>query len=908
MIKNILTCILAVVAMTVMLASCGKRVPEYVIGVSQCSDDVWREKLNDELRIAVFAHDNVRLEILSANDDANLQIRQVDNFVRRKVDLLIVAPVEAKVTKAIDRAYDAGIPVIVFDRRTRSDKYTAYIGGDNAGMGRNLARYLTSQTRGVARVLEICGLSSSSPAADRMEGFDSEAARHNNITIVGHVESDWTEHDAYRKMDSLLSTRHPDFNCVYAHNDRMAAGARKAVMKHHIDTRGITFLGIDAIPQAGGGMQMVRDGELLASYIYPTRGDKVMELAMNILEKRAFKRENLLSSALVTSDNANVLLMQNDEMKRQTDDLLSLREKVEATTNAFDTQRSYLAMLLSLVVLLIIACAIAVKAILAKTRYNRQLQESIERQKKMTEDMDLMTRKQLRFFTNISHELRTPLTLISGPADQLAESSGIGGEARRLVEMIRRNVGILTQMVGEILEFRKIQNDKARLTLNRFSLAAELNTWSADFKAVDDRRHIALNVCINKDGECMVIADKEKIAHIYFNLMTNAIKYTPVNGSITTALSYADGQYTVSVTDTGKGMSADDCQHIFERFYQAKDSVGGVGIGLSIVKAYVDLHHGTVGVESEPGRGSRFSFTIPETQPGYDAANDRQAEITTEPKLADDYSVRDIAAERNTATITATEDYDINRPLVLIIDDNESMRGYLSSILSPRYNVVEAQNGEEGLSMARRMVPQLVVSDVMMPVMDGLEFCGRLKEDVSTCHIPVILLTAKSLDEQRVEGYDKGADSYITKPFTAATLVSRIDNLIKGRHRLRRIFSGTVQEEEEQDTLSERDQTFVAQLRKTIKRHIPDADYSVEELGSEMGLSRVQLYRKVKALTGYSVVDLLRKARLAKARHLLETTDKNISEVAYDVGFSTPSYFAKRFKEEFGVSPGDIDR
>ena len=353
-------------------------------------------------------------------------------------------------------------------------------------------------------------------------------------------------------------------------------------------------------------------------------------------------------------------------------------------------------------------------------------------------------------------------------------------------------------------------------------------------------------------------------------------------------------------------MSADDCQHIFERFYQAKDSVGGVGIGLSIVKAYVDLHHGTVGVESEPGRGSRFSFTIPETQPGYDVANDRQAEITTEPKLADDYSVRDIAAERNTATITATEDYDTNRPLVLIIDDNESMRGYLSSILSPRYNVVEAQNGEEGLSMARRMVPQLVVSDVMMPVMDGLEFCGRLKEDVSTCHIPVILLTAKSLDEQRVEGYDKGADSYITKPFTAATLVSRIDNLIKGRHRLRRIFSGTVQEEEEQDTLSERDQTFVAQLRKTIKRHIPDADYSVEELGSEMGLSRVQLYRKVKALTGYSVVDLLRKARLAKARHLLETTDKNISEVAYDVGFSTPSYFAKRFKEEFGVSPGDI--
>ncbi len=364
----------------------------------------------------------------------------------------------------------------------------------------------------------------------------------------------------------------------------------------------------------------------------------------------------------------------------------------------------------------------------------------------------------------------------------------------------------------------------------------------------------------------------------------------------------------MSVTDTGKGMAEEDRKHIFERFYQAKDSVGGTGIGLAIVKAYIDLHHGEVGVESELGKGSRFFFTIPETQPGYDANNDRPTEIIVEPKLADDYSVKDIVAKQNTDVITCTEDYDNNRPLILIIDDNEGMRTYLTGILQAKYNVIEAQNGEEGLRMARKMVPQLVVSDVMMPVMNGLEFCSGIKEDVSTSHIPVILLTAKSLEEQRIEGYKNGADSYITKPFTPDTLIARIENLLTNRHQLRKIFSESLQEEQEQEGFDKKDQTFIAQLRKAIKKHIPDAEYSVEDLGAEMGLSRVQLYRKVKALTGYSVVDLLRKARLAKAKQLLETTDKNISEVAYDVGFATPSYFAKRFKEEYGISPGDIEK
>ena len=889
------------------LCSCGRRKPEYVIGVSQCSEDEWRKKFNDELRIAAFSDSNVELKISTAYDDAKLQIEQIDKFVDMKVDLLIVAPGQVTVSEAIERAYDKGIPVIVFDRRPRSDKYTAYIGADNEETGRNIARYLSAMVKKEeGKIVEICGLSTSASGIERRRGFDDEVAKHDNMDVVEYLEADWTNQMAYHKMDSLLSVPHTSFNYVFAHNDRMAMGAKKAARKHGLDLSKIHFIGIDAMPQKGGGMQLVRDGELLASYIYPTRGDKVMELAMDILGKKKFKKVNLLSSALVTSDNASVLLMQDEELKRQSAYLLSLRKRVEATTNAFDTQRSYLFMLIFMVALLIVACVFAMKAYLAKTKYNARLKDSMQRQKKMTEEMERMTQKQLRFFTNVSHELRTPLTLISGPADRLAEYHGISGEARKLVEMIRRNVGILTQMVSEILEFRKIQNDKATLMLNRFDLASDLKTWADDFRTVAERKQIGISV-VAAEEPSVVIADREKIAHIFFNLMTNAIKYTPVKGAIVISLKHADGIYSISVADNGKGMSGDDAQHIFERFYQASDSVGGTGIGLAIVKAYVDLHRGTVGVESEPGKGSVFTFAIPETQPGYDEKLDKQTLIQADTQLIDDYSVKDVIAKQNLSIVTGSEDYDSNCPLVLIIDDNASMRSYLRSILSLRYNVMEAQNGEEGLAVAKKNVPQLVVCDVMMPVMDGLEFCRLMKDDVSTCHIPIILLTARTLDEQRAEAYSTGADSYITKPFSAETLEARVCNLLKNRSQLRLIFSGSQQEQQEQEALDDKDQTFIKQLRKVIKSHIPDADYSVEDLGDEMGLSRVQLYRKVKALTGYSVVDLLRKARLAKAKHLLETTDMNISEVAYEVGFTTPSYFTKRFKEEYGIKPGEVE-
>lgn len=900
--------IAALMAALALLASCTGGKKRYVIGVSQCSEDVWREKLNQELRVAALYYNNMDLDIASANDDVRLQTDQINRFVDKGVDLLIVAPGQVSISPAIDRAYEKGIPVIIFDRRTRSNKYTAYIGADNREIGASMGEYLGGALPKGGRVVELCGLSSSSPAIERAEGFDSVVAVRPSIDIVAKLHADWTEQGGFRAMDSLLRSSHPDFDCLFAHNDRMAMGARRAAQEHGLDLQRIRFCGIDAMPQKGAGLELVKDGTLFASYIYPTRGDEVMRLAMNILEGKSYQRENRLSSALVTRDNARVLLMQNDETMRQQDHLATLRSRIDKAADDFNTQRGYLLVLLFFVVLLVVACGLAVRAYVAKARINRQLNASMDQQRQMTEEMERMTQTQLQFFTNVSHELRTPLTLIAGPTDQLLEDDTVLGAHRMMLEMVRRNTRILIQLVGEILDFRKVQNNKAHLHLNRFALQRELATWANDFRAVAARRKITIDVDASEvRQDAVIIADRDKLEHIYFNLMSNALKYTPEGGRITTALSYDGKQYVLSVSDTGKGIEEEALPHLFDRFFQARGAVGGTGIGLSLVKAYVDLHHGDIRVESNEGEGTRFFISLPAAQPGYDPAKDREARPVAERELVDDsYVPEDINAKEAADRITNAEDFDADRPLVLIIDDNNGMRAYLRSILKDRYNVSEAADGRQGLEKARREVPKLIVCDVMMPVMDGLEFTRQLKEDIATSHIPVVLLTARSLPEQREKGYETGADSYLTKPFSGQVLLSRIDNLLRSRTLLRSLFSGDKAEAAEEERLCSQDKTFVTRLREIIQQHLADSDFSVERLGEEIGLSRVQLYRKVKVLTGKTPVELLRKARLMKARTMVTTTDRSIAEIAYATGFTSPSYFNKCFKDEFGVSPGGM--
>ncbi len=870
---------LYVVFLTLVFSACSdNNVKKYVIGVSQCSEDIWRDKLNNELVMSTYQHDNVTLKFASANDNDRLQKQQIEQFIKEGVNLLIVSPNQIHtISSVIDKAYDAGIPVILFDRKTDSRKYTAFIGADNYEAGHEIGYFIGQQLAGKGNIAEICGLQASSPAIERNRGFMDALKNYPDIKVVARGYGDWIKESGVTAMDSILVQSKESFQYVFAQNDRMALGALQSIKKHKV--KGIKIVGIDALPVPGGGMENVRDGNLEASYIYPTRGDSVMQLALNILEKKPYKRDNYLKGALVTKANANVLLMQNEEMNKQTARLNALHGKVDTYLVQYNHQKMYI-VLFSIILLLLIGIMVYIyRTILMK----RRIEEEANKAK-------------LQFFTNISHELRTPLTLIADPVNYIIHDDNLNSQQRSMLQIVQRNVLVLTQLVSEILDFRKVQNGKMELRLSDFNLSESMKQWIMLFSVSAQKKHIAISM--DAPDTIMLRADQDKIERICYNLLSNALKYTSEGGEITLTAKEENGRVMISVADNGCGISSDELPYIFDRFYQAKNAGRGTGIGLAIVKAFTELHHGEVSATSIEGKGSTFTIHIPVRQKG---------EVTNQPTEKIEQLVEPSSAEEVPNQARHIDEliqpYQTDKPEVLIIDDNIDIRTYLRSVLSEKYNVSEAADGKVGLELARKIVPDIVLSDIMMPVMDGLAFCQQLKTDKAISHIPVILLTARSLDEQRAEGYEHGADAYLSKPFSLRLLLSRIDNLIESRKKLNQTWSKGVEDDEIGNISNEIDKSFLKQLRKIIQENLANSDLSVEQIGDEIGLSRVQLYRKVKALTGYSPVEIVRKARLTRARHLLQTTERTVSEVAYAVGFSTPSYFSKCYKDEFGENP-----
>ena len=869
---------LYVILFIVVFSACSdNNTKKYVIGVSQCSEDIWRDKLNNELVMSTYQHDNVMLKFASANDNDKLQKQQIDQFIKEKVNLLIVSPNQIHtISSVIDKAYDAGIPVILFDRKTDSEKYTAFIGADNYEAGHEMGQFIARQLNGKGNVVEIGGLKGSSPAIERDRGFRDALKTYPDIQVVNHRYADWLQNSGEAVMDSMLK-QHMKIDYVFAQNDRMAIGALQAAERNGM--KSIKFVGIDALPGPGGGMESVRDGRLMASYIYPTRGDLVMQLALNILEKKSYKRDNYLKGTLVTGNNANALLLQNEEIMKQTARLKSLHGEIDNYLAQYNHQKVYL-LLFSIIVLLLVGIMIYVyRTVVARHRIEEETVAA-----------------KLQFFTNISHELRTPLTLIAEPVNYIIHDDNLNSQQRSMLHIIQRNVVVLTQLVSEILDFRKVQNGKMELRLSDFNLTENMKQWIMLFSASAQKKHITISM--EAPDTILLRADQDKIERICYNLLSNALKYTSEGGKISLQAIKKDERVIISVTDSGCGISNNELPYIFDRFYQAKNAGRGTGIGLAIVKAFTELHHGVVSATSVEGKGSTFSINIPVRQEG---AVSKQPTEKVE-QLVEPSAIKEIPNQARHID-ELVQPYQTDKPEVLIIDDNIDIRTYLRSVLSEKYNVNEASDGKVGLELARKIVPDIVLSDIMMPVMDGLEFCQQLKTDKAISHIPVILLTARSLDEQRAEGYEHGADAYISKPFSLRLLLSRIDNLIQSRKKLSQLFSNSDENDVFEKLSNETDKTFITQLRKIIQDNLDDSELNVERIGDEIGLSRVQLYRKVKALTGHSPVEMLRKARLMRARHLLQTTDKSVSEVAYAVGFSTPSYFSKCYKEEFDLQP-----
>ena len=920
------------VAIIVLLTGCAQQPRKYVIGVSQCSEDIWRDKLNDELKMGEYLNDSLIVKLASSNDDNVLQNKQINQFVDEGVDLLIVSPNQlSAISKAVERAYDKGIPVILYDRKTNSDKYTAFIGCDNYTIGKSMGTFIAQQLQGKGRIVEISGLEGSSPALERHRGFMDAIKPYPELQVVASEGGNWKEEGGIQAMKRILKQT-LDFDYVFAHNDRLAWGAYVAARQMRVK-RNYKYTGVDGMATEGGGLELVRDGIFEASYLYPTKGDEVIALAMKILKHQPYERDNYLSTSIITQANAALTLMEARDAERQARNLKALHKQVDQYLSDYNSQK---VMLIGLCLFLFVCLAAAalifrgylikvkLNETLAKTngelkRLNVELGEKNEEMKRLNEEVLELTHSRLVFFTNISHELRTPLTLIADPVEMLLEDTGIKGKSRELLKMVQRNALALQQLVSNILDFRKIQNGKMELKLYRFDIVKTLTMWVGDFQLTAERKQIRLHLDVDDlTGSHEMIADQEKISRIVFNLLSNALKYTPAGGEIFVSLKDEGANLRLDVRDTGKGISQDEADKIFQRFFQAKGAASGTGIGLALVKSFVELHHGEARVESEPGKGSDFIVVIPREQEGDSQVIHNDVDIVDNSANASASDGKNVVDEsvlqyiddgdRSRGKVQQLVSENTNRPTVLVIDDNTDIRQYERTLLQDEYIVLEAADGKEGLSVAMKEVPDLVICDVMMPVMDGLEFTEQLKTNTATSHIPVIMLTAKNLEEHRAEGYEHGADSYITKPFHSKVLLARIENLLRQRQLLKNLYQGTKEAEKEisESHLEDRDKQFLKQLQAIIQKNLSDSEFGVEDMGQQIGLSRVQLYRKVKAMTGSSVVDLLRKARLAKARRLLETRSMSVSEVAYEVGFSAPSYFTKCFKEEYGMLPGDV--
>ena len=920
------------VAIIVLMTGCAQQPRKYVIGVSQCSEDVWRDKLNDELKMGEYLNDSLIVKLASSNDDNVLQNKQVNQFIDEGVDLLIVSPNQlSAISKSVERAYDKGIPVILYDRKTNSDKYTAFIGCDNYTIGKSMGTFIAQQLQGKGRIVEISGLEGSSPALERHRGFMDAIKPYPGLQVVASEEGNWKEEGGIQAMKRILKQTQ-DFDYVFAHNDCLAWGAYVAARQMRVK-RNYKYTGVDGMATEGGGLELVRDGIFEASYLYPTKGDEVIALAMKILKHQPYERDNYLSTSIITQANAALTLMEARDAERQAHNLKTLHKQVNQYLSDYNSQK---VMLIGLCLFLLVCLAAAalifrgylikvkLNETLAKTngelkRLNVELGEKNGELKRLNEEVLELTHSRLVFFTNISHELRTPLTLIADPVEMLLEDTGIKGKSRELLKMVQRNALALQQLVSNILDFRKIQNGKMELKLYRFDIVKTLAMWVGDFQLTAERKQIRLHLDVDDlKGSHEMIADQEKISRIVFNLLSNALKYTPAGGEIFVSLKDEGANLRLDVKDTGKGISQDEADKIFERFFQAKGAASGTGIGLALVKSFVELHHGEARVESELGKGSDFIVVIPREQEGDSQVihndvdivdNSVNASASTGKNVVDESVLQYIDdGDRSRGKVQQLVSENTNRPTVLVIDDNTDIRQYERTLLQDEYVVLEAADGKEGLAVALKEVPDLVICDVMMPVMDGLELTEQLKTNTATSHIPVIMLTAKNLEEHRAEGYEHGADSYITKPFHSKVLLARIENLLRQRQLLKNLYQGSKEAEKEisEAHLEDRDRQFLKQLQAIIQKNLSDSEFGVEDMGQQIGLSRVQLYRKVKAMTGSSVVDLLRKARLAKARRLLETRSMSVSEVAYEVGFSAPSYFTKCFKEEYGMLPGDV--
>ena len=864
--------------------SSGKQ-KRHVIGLSQCMlDDAWREAMINDMRIEASNYDDVEIIIKDAQNNNETQIQQIRDLIRQKVDVLIISPYQSEpITAVAEEAYRAGIPTIITDRKVNTDQYTSFVGANNYEIGLAAGNYAANYLPPNAIILEIWGLTQTSPAQERHKGF-VDALREREDLSFRKIEGQWLVDTARMELRKLEHPEQIDF--VYAHNDMMAIAAREYFMAwDSIRGRDLRIIGVDAV--AGAGLEAVEDGRINASFLYPTGGEQVIRTAMRIIQGEPVDKFIPLRTAPVDHQSARTLLLQADQLQKYKQRIEAQRSRIDGLSDRFYFLRNSLGVI-SLLMIGFIALSIYAFYI------NRKMRQANRKLISLNAEMKEVTAQKLQFFTNVSHEVRTPLTLILAPLDRLIISLRESPYASDL-GLIQKNANRLLRVINQILDFRKVEGKQEKLAVREIDLVPFVGEIKSYFDSMASVRAISYTFT-SSIKQCTLWIDPDLLERVFFNLLSNAFKFTPEGGSVRIELTEEGDRVFIQVIDTGSGIRPANLPHLFDRFY-TEDRSMGTGIGLHLVKEYIHMHGGEIHVESEPGQRTTFTVCLRKGKAHFEDSDLMETSVSHqayEASRLDDSETKEILSKTYPYTI-------------LITEDDDEVRCFLERELSLHFKIRTAANGKDALRVLEEEEISLVVSDVMMPEMNGFELCRTIKSQLPFSHIPVILLTALTDERQRIFGITGGADDYIQKPFHTDYVKIKIIHLLQERQKLRERLLEKLRDNKlllsEPEKVESIDDAFLRKFAEQIEAVYADPEYNVEKLSETLGLSRGHLHRKIKELTGTAPVEFLRTYRLNKATQLLRQNAYTVSEVAYRTGFSSPAYFSKCFKAVYGVTP-----
>ena len=864
--------------------SSGKQ-KKHVIGLSQCMlDDAWRQAMINDMRIEATNYDDVEIIIKDAQNNNETQIQQIRDLIRQKVDVLIISPYQSEpITAVAEEAYRAGIPTIITDRKVNTDQYTSFVGANNYEIGLAAGNYAANYLPPNAIILEIWGLTQTSPAQERHKGF-VDALREREDLSFRKIEGQWLVDTARMELRKLEHPEQIDF--VYAHNDMMAIAAREYFMAwDSIRGRELRIIGVDAV--AGAGLEAVEDGRINASFLYPTGGEQVIRTAMRIIQGEPVDKFIPLRTAPVDHQSARTLLLQADQLQKYKQRIEAQRSRIDGLSDRFYFLRNSLGVI-SLLMIGFIALSIYAFYI------NRKMRQANRKLISLNAEMKEVTAQKLQFFTNVSHEVRTPLTLILAPLDRLIVSLRESPYASDL-GLIQKNANRLLRVINQILDFRKVEGKQEKLAVREIDLVPFVGEIKSYFDSMASVRAISYTFT-SSIKQCTLWIDPDLLEKVFFNLLSNAFKFTPEGGSVRIELTEEGDRVFIQVIDTGSGIQPANLPHLFDRFY-TEDRSMGTGIGLHLVKEYIHMHGGEIRVESEPGQRTTFTVCLRKGKAHFEDSDLMETSVSHQA-----YEASRLDDSETHKMLSKTYPYTI-----LITEDDDEVRCFLERELSPHFKTRTAANGKDALRVLEEEEISLVVSDVMMPEMNGFELCRMIKSQLPFSHIPVILLTALTDERQRIFGITGGADDYIQKPFHTDYVKIKIIHLLQERQKLRERLLEKLRDNKlllsEPEKVESIDDTFLRKFAEQIEAVYADPEYNVEKLSETLGLSRGHLHRKIKELTGTAPVEFLRTYRLNKATQLLRQNAYTVSEVAYRTGFSSPAYFSKCFKAVYGVTP-----